>query len=128
MKGKRLLLVVGLIVILLVGWMLTMQAMTGVELKEKQNQLTAEADIYAEKELYIRAIPLYEEALSYKTDLNTEIEEKLLKVYRDYGDSASYLSLVAQRIEDGSATEEEYITAADYYIASHFRPLLHPIL
>ena len=118
MKGKRLLLVVGLIVILLVGWMLTMQAMTGVELKEKQNQLTAEADIYAEKELYIRAIPLYEEALSYKTDLNTEIEEKLLKVYRDYGDSASYLSLVAKRIEDGSATEEEYITAADYYIAS----------
>lgn len=119
MKEKRLLLVVAMIAVLLLGWMMTMQAMTGTESKRKQKELTKEADVYAEKELYIRAIPLYEEALTYKTDQDSEIEANLLEVYKAYGDSSSYLSLVAQRIADSSATEQEYITAADYYIASH---------
>lgn len=119
MNGKRLMLIVPLIAILLVGWLLTMQAMTGVEIKRKQNELTTQADTYAGKELYVRAIPLYEEALGYETEANSEIEAKLLESYLAYGNSDSYLKLVNVRISEGRAAAQEYLNAADYYIASY---------
>ena len=119
MNGKKLLLIVSFIVLLLVGWIFTMRAMTGVEVREKQNELVAQADEYAGKELYIRAIPLYEEALNLKTDENSTIEKKLLSCYYGSGDSASYLALVALRVDNNRAEDQEYIQAAEYYINSY---------
>ncbi|MBQ8280981.1 MAG: WG repeat-containing protein [Lachnospiraceae bacterium] len=119
MKGKRMMVVLPMIFILLIGWLLTMQTMTGAESKKKQNELKAQADIYAGKELYIRAIPLYEEALVYETDLNSEIENALLECYKSYGDAESYKKLAELRISEARATEQEYITVADYYISGY---------
>ena len=103
MNGKKLLLIVSFIVLLIVGWLFTVRAMTGVEVREKQNALVEEADGYAQKELYIRAIPLYEEALNLETDQNDQIEQKLLHCYHNYGYSQSYLALVHLRVDHNRA-------------------------
>ena len=116
MKGKRLLLVLVFVAVLAVGWITAVKATTGTEIIKKQNELVAEADDYFARELYVRAIPLYEEALTYSTGQNEMIRKKLLEAYLEYGDMSSYIKLVEKRISAGSAEEEEYLNVADYYI------------
>src|SRR5574344_1723822 len=118
MGQKKLLLVLLVVVLLGAGWFAAMRAATGADIREKQNTLTVQADSFMDKELYVRAIPLYEEALGYHSDLNSSIETKLLKAYLLHGDVSEYSSLVKSRIEAGTATEDEYIKLADNEIAS----------
>lgn len=119
MRGKRLFLILVMAGILAMGWGLSIQAVSGTKDLETQTELVRQAEILAEKKLYVRAIPLYEKALTYQTESNAEIESKLLNVYKEYGDTASYLQLVEKRVRQGSAQEEEYLTAADYYMNSY---------
>lgn len=118
MKTKKLFLMLILTVFLAVGWLLSLRSATGAESREKQRAILKEADIYAGKELWVRAIPLYEEALNYRTADNAEIESRLLSAYFNYGDMASYNSLVEKRAAENTAAEQEYITASDSYIES----------
>ena len=117
MKGKRMLLVLLFAALLAAGWFASVRSVSGAGVREKQNELVAQADGYAEKELYVRAIPLYEEALTLSSALNPAIEEKLLAVYRAYGDFSSYTRLVEKRAAQKTAKETEYIQAADCYMA-----------
>ncbi len=117
MKKKKLLLAIVIIAFIAVGWMMSLKSATGAESREKQKELTDEADIYLKKELWVRAIPLYEEALHYETKNSTEIESRLLDAYMGYKDTDSYNALVEKRAADGTAKEQEYLTAAEIYIA-----------
>jgi tetratricopeptide (TPR) repeat protein len=116
MKNKRLLLVLVFAVVILAGWMVTLRTVSGTDIIEEQKELVNEADIYKDKELYVRAIPLYEKALKLDTDSNDEIEQKLLYCYENYSDTSSYIDLVKKRDAAGTAQEQEYLTAASYYI------------
>ena len=118
MKSKRLFFILIAAALLLVGWMLTMKAVSGSENIRKQQELIAQADGFLEKELYVRAIPLYEEAASLKTKDSSAAEEKLLKAYQAYGDENSFLSLAKKRIQAKTATEQEYLDAAAIYLNS----------
>lgn len=118
MKSKRIMLVLAMLAVLIAGWYFSVKAASGVEVKEKQEELVQKADVLASKELYIRAIPLYEEALRYNTNANVEIEEKLLDAYLDFGQEDLYVSLIEKRIARERASEEEYQAAAQYYLDS----------
>lgn len=119
MKTKRLLLVVIVAGVIFLGWIVSLRAASGVEIKEQQQKLVEEADLYKQKELYIRAIPLYEDALKLKTDRELEIQSKLLACYEEHGDTSEYISLVESRADKNVAEEGEYLNAAEYYIKGY---------
>lgn len=116
MKTKKLFLLLMLMAALAAGWFLSIRSVTGTEVIREQNRLVAEADDFLSRSLYVRAISLYEQALQEPSVLTDTIQEKLLGAYEAYGDRTSYLSLVGKRMAAGSATEEEYLTAAKYYV------------
>lgn len=94
---------------------MAVKEISGVEELQKQKELVQEADSYYEKELYVRAIPLYESAIQYSTQLTADIQKKLLSAYWKYGDSTAYISLVSRRDTEGTALEEEYLNVAKIY-------------
>ncbi len=118
MNKKRLTLIVVLIAILALVWLLALKTATSTEHIDTQNALVAEADGLAAKELYVRAIPLYEEALTYETDRIPEIEEKLLSALLGFESYDKYCKLVESRDAAGRAKVEEYVTAAEIYLGS----------
>lgn len=118
MNGKKLVVVFVLIVLLAAGWGLTVKEISGAEEIQKQKELSAQADIFFEKELYVRAIPLYESAIEYTTQYTTDIQKKLLSAYWQYGDLQAYAALVARRDREGTALEEEYLNVAKLYSGS----------
>ncbi len=115
MKSKQLLLAAVLLGVLLVAWVAALGAATDEDLIAEQNALVASADVYAEKDLYIRAIPKYKEALAIATEQNGTIEEKLMAVYLEYGDYDAYIALVKARMDRGAAAESEYVNVARLY-------------
>ena len=117
-NSGKLILVIALLVLVLAGWMLSIEAASGTEELEQQQELIEQAREYVGKELYVRAIPKYEEALTYSTEYNTEYEKELLEVYEAYGDADSYLELALARIGDNTAQEDEYLRAAEIYLNS----------
>ena len=116
MKSKQLLLAAVLLVLLAAAWIAALGAASDREAIEEQNRLWADAGKYAEKELWVRAIPKYEEALTYKTDRSGEIETQLLAAYEAYGDLDAYFALAQQRMTAGTAAEAEYIRSAELYL------------
>lgn len=117
MRKQKAGLILILAALLAVGWGIVMRSATGAQAREKQNELLAAADGYMERELYVRAIPLYEQALTYSSELNPSIQEKLLAAYWANEEPSPYLRLVEKRASEGTAREEEYQNAADYYLA-----------
>ena len=86
---------------------------------QTQARLLAQADDYAADRLYVRAIPLYKEALGYAEEAadEEEIEQRLLETYYAYGDMASYVQLVEERAAENRASADEYVAAANYYLS-----------
>ncbi len=120
MKLKQTLLVAVLLIALLAAWLSAASAAANKEAIEAQNLAVNTGDQYAEKELWVRAIPKYKEALTYKTtdEKAHAIEERLLNAYLSYGNTDSYLDLAQRRMDSGYATEDEYIRMAEIYFAS----------
>lgn len=116
MKVKKVLIILLLILLFIVTWAMVITAASGEQKKKEQNGMVSEADGYAGRALYVRAIPLYESALEISTDLNPEIEAKLLSSYFSHGDENKYISLVEKRMVDDTATDEEVLNAAGYLI------------
>jgi hypothetical protein len=115
MQGKKLSVLVIIIVFLVIGWYVSVKTASGVDELTAQTELVEKADKFASKELYVRAIPLYKEALEYSTDNNLDIQTKLLDAYENHGDTSLFIDLVESRREAGTATEEEYLKLAQYY-------------
>ena len=122
MKGKQLLFAGVILILLLVGWIAAVQASRSTEVLDAQTELWEKANGFSEKELYVRAIPYYRQALGYSTDNNVEIERDLLDAYYNFGETESYLSLVESRASAGTALEDEYLNAAELYVNSNSFP------
>lgn len=118
-KGKRLILVGALLLLIVLGWYLSIRSASGVDDRNAQEELVARADVFAAKELYVRAIPLYKQALSYRTEAIPQIETKLQQVYLAQGDTDSYVDLVEKRAANKTASEEEYLQAAEIYLSEN---------
>ena len=118
MQGKKLSIIIIIAVVVAAGWYLSIKAFSRVDIIKEQNILVEQADYYAEKKLYVRAIPLYKQALEYDTEQIAEIQKKLLNTYIKYEDIYEYVKLAESRIQKNTAEEEEYIAVADYYLSS----------
>ena len=118
MGKKKIFIIFAVVILLLIGWLLAFKSVTRIDEIKKQNNLVKKADAFMERELYVRAIPLYEEAVGIDTSKNAkyEIENKLLVAYYNYGDNEKYTNLVEKRVKADRATAEEMTTAALFYI------------
>lgn len=119
MKGQRWIVVMVLLLVIGLGWYLSVRTASGVDDRNDQAALVQQADLYAGKELYVRAVPLYSRALGYRTEAVPQIEAKLQQVYLAQEDTDSYVELVEKRSTDGTATEEEYLKAAEIYFSQN---------
>lgn len=116
MKSKRVLLVLIVAVIIAFGWLMGIKSVRGVDAVSEQKLREERADWFMERELYVRAIPMYKEALTYSTDNDARIQEKLLDAYMAYEDFESYEELAGKRVSAGTATEEECMIVAEYLL------------
>ena len=106
-----------ILLIIVVGWICGISAITSNEDEEAQDALIQQAQIYLEDKLYIRAVKNYQTALAnYNTDNNLKYEEQLVQIYKEADMQDEYMALLIERIELGTALEEEYQIVADYYI------------
>lgn len=119
MQSKKISIILVIAVAVIAGWFVSVNSFLGIDEEKAQTLLVEEAEQYALKELYVRAIPKYKEALTYDAGHNPDIEAKLLDTYERYGDMLNYVKLAEKRMADNTAAEQEYIKAADYYRATH---------
>ena len=66
------------------------------------------------KKLYVRGIPLLEQALAIDTDKKTEIQRELLTAYFEYGDMDSYEALLSLMEQSQNAQATDYYNLASY--------------
>lgn len=119
MRGKRVFFVLIITFVLLFGWLFTLNAASGIDELNEQKQLVSQAKTYLDKELYVRGIPLLEQAISFQTKYSPEIQRQLLDAYWNYGDMDSYYHMVQTMDSNASnrlAKAKDYIILANYYL------------
>lgn len=109
MKGKKIVLVLVVGVFLALGWLLTLKKASGIDEINEQRNLVERADVFLSKKLYIRGIPLLEQALGMNVGDSKEIQRKLLQAYFDYDDEKSYIALLSDMSKLNNSTEEDYM-------------------
>lgn len=115
MKKKVVLISTILIVFTLIAWKSVLSF--GSDKLLEQSKIVQSADDFMKDNLYIRAIPLYEQAYNMNIDAtNIDIENKLLEAYKLNDDFDKYYSLLEDKIYEKVATENEIIIVADNYI------------
>ena len=116
MKSKKFLFVLVLGLFFLAGWIFCLKKASGIDEIKEQKALVTQAEAYIDKQLYVRGIPLLEDALKIKTKSNQEIQRTLLQAYWDYGDTDSYYALVQVMDKTDLATAKDYLQLAQYDI------------
>lgn len=106
-----------MIIIIAVCWLIVLGGMMSNNEALKQEQMIESAQKLIEDKLYVRAAKIYVNALNeYNTKNNTEIEKKLGELYKEGEMFDEYYTLVKKRIENGRATEEEYMDLINSYM------------
>lgn len=120
MGKKKIIVIFALVFVLLIGWVLALKAVTRMDEIKKQDKLIAQADNFMSRELYVRAIPVYEEAAKIKTTetRDFDLETRLMKAYYLHGDYAKYAKLVEARAENNTASVEDYKNTFNFYVSS----------
>lgn len=118
MKSKQILLIALILAALVGAWLIAVNSNDDGEKLEAQSALASQADAFVEKGLYVRAIPLYIEALEYDTENTLGIHDRLMSCYLEYGDTDSYLDLAEARVTAKTADIDIYLTAAEVYVES----------
>lgn len=115
--GKRILVAMGCIVLLGLSWMAAITAETDTQ---RQTKLMAQAAAYVEDEIYIRAVPLLEEAAAFEDTYTLEAEEALKDVYlhliEKSGYPQKYANLLEKQMKRRDAAPQVFQEAAEYYL------------
>ena len=120
MKRKnRAILAICACLLLLVSWAIVIKSKSPIE---KQSDLMKKADALMMDGIYVRAVPLLEEAAGYKTK-NTQIaQEQLKKAYlallETRGYRKKYRNLLEEQMRHERAEPEIFLEAAEHYMAS----------
>lgn len=114
---KKVLLLVGCILILAAGWLAAAFSQSD---EEKQVALIESAESYLADDIYLKAVPLLEEAASYNAGYRLEAEELLKKAYAGLfeksGYRRKYTSLLDTQMSRADAKPEVFLEAAEYYL------------
>ena len=115
-RTKRLLLGVGCALLLAVSWL---AALTAESDAQRQAKLIEQAAAYTQDEIYVRAIPLLEEAAGYDDKHTLEAEEALKDAYLNMMDQSGYArkytNLLDKQMSRTDAAPEIPADAAEYY-------------
>lgn len=117
-RGKKLLLALACGALLLVSWGV---AITAKSDSQKQAELIQQAEAYLEDEVYIRCVPLLEEAVGY-SGKHTEQAETLLKqvytqLFEQSGYRSKYTDLLERQMARKNPDPEVFREAAEYYLS-----------
>lgn len=114
---KKILIVVCCVLLLAVGWLAAIFSKTDAD---RQEELLAAAQAYLDDEIYVKAVPLLEEAAGYDAKYTLQAEEKLKEAYvpllKQSSYSRKYTNLLAQQMAREDAAPEVYLEAAQYYL------------
>ena len=118
-RANRIILAVGCSFLLLISWFIVINTKSSVQ---KQADLVKQAAMLMSDGIYIRAVPLLEEAAAYNTAETANIEEELKKAYLALLDTRGYRKkyrnlLDAQLKRDGT-NPAIYAEAAEHYFSS----------
>lgn len=115
--SKRILLIVGCIFLLAVSWLTAITAQSDAQ---RQAELIQQANNYLQDEIYVRAIPLLEEAAGYEDTYTLEAEERLkdcyLQMINQSGYEQKYTNLLDKQMARENASPACFEEAAQYYL------------
>ncbi len=116
-RTKRILLALGCAALLGVSWLTAVTAQTDAQ---RQEELIRQAAAYTGDEIYIRAVPLLEEAASYHDAHTLEAETALKDVYlhliEQSGFATKYTDLLEKQMAREDASPKVFEEAARYYL------------
>lgn len=114
--GKRILLLVACAALLLISWI---TAATAESDKDKQAGLIAQAEKLLADEIYVRAVPLLEEAAGYDAEYRAKAETLLkdcyLQLFATSGYARKYTNLLETQMGREDADPAVFREAAEYY-------------
>ena len=102
-RMKRLLLGIGCALLLAVSWL---AALTAESDAQRQAKLIEQAAAYTQDEIYVRAIPLLEEATGYDDKYTLEAEEALKDAYLNMMDQSGYARKYTNLLEKQMARKD----------------------
>ena len=100
--GKRILLLVACAALLLISWFI---AVTADSDKDKQESLIAQAEELIADEIYVRAVPLLEEAAGYDAEYQSAAEELLKGCYVELFETSGYARKYTNLLDTQMARE-----------------------
>ena len=116
-RMNRILIGVGCVALLLISWLVTISAPSD---KERQLKLMDDAEALMTDEIYIRAVPLLEDAIGYSTEHTFDAESALKRAYLQLLDQTGfrrkYLDLLAKQMGRENASPELFKEAAQFYL------------
>ena len=116
-KGSRILIGVGCFALLLISWCIVISSKSTAE---KQSELMRQAAAFMEDGIYVRAVPLLEEAAGYSTPYTQKAEDELKRAYLALINSAGYrrkyTDLLERQMDRKDAEPGVFEEAANYYL------------
>jgi len=116
-RAKRLIIGICCFIVLLTSWLIIINAKSKLE---KQAELLGLAEEMMNDGIFIRAVPLLEEAASYKTKLTAQAEEELKKAYLALLDTRGYrrkyTNLLEELMKRPDASPGIFAEAAEFYL------------
>lgn len=116
-RVKSILIGVVCVALLILSWYVGTTAETDAQ---KQEKLLDEATLYLNDEIYVKAVPLLEEAASYNEAMRGEAEDKLkdayLQLMNTQGYMRKYTNLLDEQMNRENAAEEVFLEAANFYL------------
>lgn len=112
-QSKKLLLVILLAAAAVIIWLAAVT--TGSRNADRQNELMDQAQAYLDDLVYVRAVPLLEEASAIDAERTGEAKRLLADCYEVLGEGKSYLAMLLAMLEEDTADAALYQETADYY-------------
>ena len=116
-RADRILAGAGCFILLLIAWSVVINSKSAAE---KQLDLMRQAAELISDGIYIRAVPLLEEAAGYNTRFTGEAESELKRVYLSLiehrGFRRKYTNLLEKQMNRSDASYDVFAEAAEYYL------------
>jgi hypothetical protein len=128
-KTHRILLAVGFSALLLISWAVAIDSKSPAE---KQTELIEQANALIADEIFVRAMPLLEEAAGYDAAHTIESETLLKTVYLELmgqsGIRNKYTGLLEKQMGRSDVTADVFAEAANFYLGINRLPIALTVL
>lgn len=116
-RGKKATVVALCVLLLVLGWAAAIFSKTD---SDRQQELLEKAQLYLNDQIYVKAVPLLEEAAGYEAAYTVQAEEKLKQAYipllSQSGYTRKYINLLSKQMARKDAAPGVYLEAAEYYL------------